>query len=212
MWNSFWQKAALLLCALGLCAAQAQAAPCRVGTVVRVVGQVEVQRATQHFAPFEGLGLCQGDRFLTQADSIAEFRLRDGSLITVGKNSEFVIREFHLYNSGKPNVGLFELVKGAFRGVTGVISRRSHRFEIKTSVATIGIRGTTFWGGFGLTEGALDVVMLDGHGVYVRNEAGQVELAEAGLGTTITAGAVPTAPKAWPQEKVLRAQATISAQ
>ena len=193
-----------------LVAALAHAEPCRVGEVVRVVGSVSVVRAQQSFTPFAGVGICRGDRFVTGAGSIAELRLRDGSLITVGKDSEFVIREYRLYREA-PNVALFDLVRGAFRSVTGLMTARAHRYEVHTRVATIGVRGTDFWGGFGLTENGLDVVMLDGHGVYVDSAGGgHVELDKPGLGTTVLAGAAPSAAGAWGQGKLARAVATIT--
>jgi hypothetical protein len=115
-------------------------------------------------------------------------------LITVGKNSDFTVREYRIYRD-KPNVALFDLAQGAFRSVTGFITRRAHRFEVRTAVATIGVRGTDFWGGYGLTENGLDVLMLEGKGVYVQTEAGTVELDKAGLGTTVVAGGAPSASK-----------------
>lgn len=200
----------LLLLPLMLASSLACAQPCRVGEVVRTVGSVSVVRGPQSFVPFAGVGVCRGDRFVTGAGSIVEMRLRDGSLVTVGKDSEFVIRDYRIYREA-PNVALFDLVKGAFRSVTGLITARAHRYEVRTKVATIGVRGTDFWGGFGLTENGLDVVMLDGHGVYVDSAGGgHVELDRVGLGTTVLAGAAPAAAKAWGEAKLARAMATVT--
>lgn len=182
--------------------------PCRVGSVTRVVGTVTLERFGRSLAPFEGLQLCRGDRFVTGPGSIAELTLRDGSRITVGKDSEFRISEYRLYND-RPNLALFDLTRGAFRSVTALITRRPHRYEVRTPVVTIGVRGTDFWGGYGLTANGLDVVMLEGHGVYVKTAAGQVELDKAGLGTTVVGG-VAQAPNAWGQDKLARAVATIT--
>lgn len=187
----------------------AWAQPCTVGKVLRVVGTVSVQRADRAFTPFEGVTVCRGDRFLTGPASIAELRLRDGSLITVGKDSEFVIREYRIYRD-QPNVALFDLTRGAFRSITGLITRRAHRYEVRTRVGTIGVRGTDFWGGFGLTDDGLDVVMLDGRGVYVQSPEGVVELDKPGLGTTVMPGQAPTAAKTWGEPKLQRAIATIT--
>lgn len=204
MWRS------LVVFCLGLLPVLAQAEPCRVGQVVRVVGEVSLGREGRQIKPFEGLTLCRGDRFSTGVNSIAELRLRDGTLLTVGKESEFQIQDFRIYRD-RPNIALFELAKGAFRSVTGAITRRTHRFEVRTQVATIGVRGTDFWGGYGLTENGLDVVMLDGHGVYVKGAAGQVELDKPGLGTTVLAdGGQPAAPKTWGEAKLKRAVATVT--
>lgn len=186
-----------------------QAAPCRVGDVVRIVGDVRVERPTRQFTPFIGVKVCMGDRFVTGPSSIIELRLRDGSLVTVGKDSEFTIREYRIYRD-KPNVATFDLARGAFRSITGFITRRAHRYEVRTKVATIGVRGTDFWGGYGLTENGLDVIMLEGKGVYVQTAEGTVELDKAGLGTTVVPGAAPTQPKSWGEDKVRRAVATIT--
>lgn len=198
--------AILLLPTLAL--ARPAAGPCRVGEVTRLVGAVTLQRDTRVFAPFTGIQLCQGDRFVTGPGSIAELRLRDGSLITVGKDSEFVIRDYRIFRD-RPNQALFDLTRGAFRSITGFITKRSHRYEVRTPVGTIGVRGTDFWGGFGLTAGGLDVIMLEGKGVYVDTPAGRVELDKAGLGTTVVNGRAQ-APVAWGQDKIGRAVATIT--
>jgi hypothetical protein len=103
------------------------------------------------------------------------------------------------------------LAKGAFRIVTGYMVKKPHRYEVKTVDATIGVRGTDFWGGFGLTENGFDVLMLSGKGVYVtNNNAETVELDDDGLGTTIIAGTAPSLPKKWGDAKVAKAVATIT--
>lgn len=186
----------------------ALAGPCRVGEVTRLEGRVSLERQGRVFSPFTGLQLCRGDRFTTAPGAIAELRLRDGSRITVGKDSVFAITDYRLYRD-RPNNALFELTRGAFRSITAAITTRPHRYEVRTPVATIGVRGTDFWGGFGLTPGGLDVIMLEGKGVYVQTPAGTVELDKAGLGTTVAAG-VASAPVAWGPDKVTRAVATIT--
>lgn len=183
-------------------------ADCRVGRMTRVIGAVELLRHGRELTPFEGLRLCIGDRIATGVGSIVEMRLRDGSLVTVGKESIFTIRDYRIHRD-RPNQALFELGKGAFRSITGFITRRAHRFEVRTPVATIGVRGTDFWGGFGLSGEALDVIMLEGRGVYVQAPGGQVELDRAGLGTTVRDG-VASAPAPWAPEKLARAVATIT--
>lgn len=186
-------------------------ADCRVGTITRIGGpEVQLHRADKALVPSVGLALCQGDHFNTGAASIVDLKLRDGTTITVGKSSDFTIREYHLYKH-QPSIALFDLVQGALRGVTGFITQHKHRVEVTTGIATIGIRGTSFWGGYGLTPGgAVDVVMLDGHGVYVKTPNGEVDLDQPGQGTTINPGSAPTNPKVWPDAKLARAKATVT--
>ena len=80
---------------------------------------------------------------MTDAASVAQLKLRDGSVITIGKDSEFKIIEYKIYKN-KPNVALFELAKGAFRIVTGYMVKKPHRYEVKTVDATIGVRVQIF--------------------------------------------------------------------
>ncbi len=204
----------LLLTVLMLASVQANAGisakNCRIGEVTQLTGTIEVQRQKETITPTQGMKICRGDLFKTAAGSIAELKLRDGTKLTVGKDSQLVIREYRIYRS-KPNIAFFDLLQGAFRSITGSITKRPHRFEVTTRVATIGVRGTDFWGGYGLTpDGALDVVMLEGHSVYVKNDKGQVELDKPGLGTTITVDGAPTEAKTWGEEKLTRAVATIT--
>jgi hypothetical protein len=183
---------------------------CRVGAVAQLTGTVEVVRNKETITPTQGMKICRGDLFKTAAGSVAELALRDGTKLTVGKDSQLVIRDYRIFRS-KPNIAFFDLLQGAFRSITGSITKRPHRFEVTTRVATIGVRGTDFWGGYGLTpDGALDVVMLEGHGVYVKNDKGQVELDKPGLGTTIAVDGAPTEAKTWGEAKLTRAVATIT--
>ena len=75
--------------------------------------------------------------------------------------------------------------------------------------ATIGIRGTTFWGG--TLDGVFEVALLDGKAVIVENRAGRVVIDKIGEGTAIgAAGVAPTPPKKWGQCKLGRAIATVA--
>ncbi|NOT15403.1 MAG: FecR domain-containing protein [Methylotenera sp.] len=186
------------------------AANCNVGKVTAVHGMAVVERNGQSFEAGTDVLVCNGDKYQTDSTSVMELTLRDGSIITVGKDSVFTVSTYHIYKN-KPSVALFELTKGAFRAVTGFMTKRPHRYEVKTATATIGVRGTDFWGGYGLTENGFDVVMLSGKGVYVAGVNGEtVELNAEGLGTTVINQAAPTAPKKWGDEKVAKAVATIT--
>ena len=73
----------------------------------------------------------------------------DNTQITLGENSEVVIDEF-VFDPYDPaeNKGAFEMTKGPFLWVSGLISKRKDpQVDIKTKMGSIGIRGTKFWGG-----------------------------------------------------------------
>jgi len=182
---------------------------CDVATVTGVHFDVQIVRDGKAQAPIVDDTVCLRDRITTGSKGVAMLRFSDGTQITVGHDSEFVIQRWK-QRKMLANDAAFELVRGAFRAVTGTITKRSHRFKVKTAIATIGVRGTDFWGGTTISDNALDVIMLEGRGVYVENDAGRVELETAGIGTTVRAGRSPDAPKTWSPEKLQKAVATVT--
>ena len=200
---------ATLLLPLALLLPAAAAAQCGIGKLAATHADVQVLRGGVATAPVVGEPLCTGDRVVTGSAGVAELQFRDGTRITVGKASEFVIERWK-QRALRRNEAEFSLVKGAFRAVTGALTSRRHRFEVNTTIATIGVRGTDFWGGTSLIEGALEVIMLEGKGVYVRNATGTTEITEAGSGVTAVAGEAPGAARRWGEEKLARAVATIT--
>ena len=82
---------------------------------------------------------------------------------------------------------------------------------VATPVATIGIRGTEFWGG-PIDGQPLGVFLVSG-AVRVSNARGSRILNRAGQGTNIpSVGAAPGPVTIWPQDKVNRAIATVTFQ
>jgi len=184
-------------------------ASCRLGEIIFLSGSGFLERNAEQSELATGKSLCTNDKIITGPDSVAELELRDGSKITIGKDSELVIKKYQI--SRQLNVALFELTKGTFRAVTGRITNRPHRFEVKTAEAVIGALGTDFWGGYGLTENGLDVLMFDGKGIYVKNNKDEtVEINKPNLGTTILQNKPPSFPEKWDEAKVAKALATIT--
>ncbi|MEX0695190.1 MAG: FecR family protein [Rhodospirillales bacterium] len=86
------------------------------------------------------------DTILTGADTRAEIILIDDSLLMIGDHSELTIDEM-IYEPGKKSSGVLTLAKGVFRMVSGKINKHDGgTLTLKTPVATIGVRGTDFWG------------------------------------------------------------------
>lgn len=84
------------------------------------------------------------DNVITANMSKAQLVFKDDTIITVGKNSNFSIRDY-VYETDHEPVAKFELVKGAMRTITGVIGKVApQKFSVQTKTATIGIRGTNF--------------------------------------------------------------------
>ena len=116
-----------------------------VGTVVQVTGTLSVQRggATSFLA--NNSAVQKGDVISTQANSYGQVRFTDGSVSTVRPSSTIRIDDYS-FNQAAPqsdNV-VIALLKGGLRTATGLIGKRGNQdaYAIKTSTATIGIRGS----------------------------------------------------------------------
>jgi hypothetical protein len=93
----------------------------------------------------KGLLLKQGDRLTTSEGASAIIKLQDGTRMTVRPNSEMVLEQYQFRESAPDNSMLWQMVRGGFRAVTGLISKGSpNAARVQTNTATIGIRGTDF--------------------------------------------------------------------
>ena len=191
------------------CAITAEARP--VGQITRIVGNVTVEEKAISDNSALGLPLHSGDKISTGANARLELKLRDGSVITLGENTQFRIQKYNYSPRRGIGQALFDLVKGVFRAVSGAISHvRKPVFEVHTTHGMIGIRGTDFWGGFHFGN-ELSVLLFNGRGVYVRNMAGMVELTQIGEGTNVKSQTIAPEPvRIWGQNKIDAAQASVA--
>ncbi len=122
-------------------------------TAAQPVGQVEFARGagfaqTASQAPRilgRGVALNEGDRLTTADGASAILKLNDGTRMTVRPNSELVIEQFKFKENAPDNSFVMQLLRGGLRAITGLISKTSpDAARIRTSSATIGIRGTDF--------------------------------------------------------------------
>ncbi len=100
------------------------------------------------------------DTVNTLANSKAQFRMSDGSLLAVKENSQVNIAQYNYQDGADNNSMVIELVKGGLRSVTGAIKENSGSYELKTPVGSIGIRGTHFE--IELVEGEMFLAVWDG--------------------------------------------------
>lgn len=117
-----------------------------VGSVIFKTGDVSVTHEDNSVAKAEkNLALNSGDTIETREGRV-QFSLIDGGKVSLQPNSIFKINKYEF--SGKEDGSEFafmELIKGGLRTITGLIGHKSReRYQLKTAVATIGIRGTEF--------------------------------------------------------------------
>jgi len=88
----------------------------------------------------------EGDLLVTAENTFARIKWGDGGEVVLRANSQFKVDAYSYEESApaRDNV-LFSLVKGGFRAVTGLLTRRNPQtYSVRTPTSTIGIRGTHF--------------------------------------------------------------------
>ena len=139
------QFAALLAFPLLLLAANAALAQVA-GRVVLAVGDVVAVRGNDRIRLASGSEVGVGDSIVTGAQSHAQVRFSDAALVALKPDSEFRIETFDFSATASGNErAVFRLVRGGFRTVTGTIGQiNKDRYQVLTTQATIGIRGTHY--------------------------------------------------------------------
>lgn len=117
-----------------------------IGKVVIKMGELKAVNRGSVRKLARNSSVLKGDTLKTSNNSHTQIRLKDGALISLRPNTEFRIADFR-YNGSEDGTerGLFELIKGGFRTITGAIGHRNKQnYRVNTTVATIGIRGTHY--------------------------------------------------------------------
>lgn len=201
---------AAFILAAGAAGLRAQSAEEFAGTVVRLQkAAVAVQDALPR--PLKvGDKIYRGDVISTGRGSRLEIKMLDDSIMTLGERASFTVIDF-IATGPSPTASL-RVLEGAFAAVSGGIAKMANAsMIIETHTATIGIRGTGFWGG--MIDGDFQIALLTPGSITVENKAGRVVLDTIGTGTLIKDGkTVPTPPNAWGGDKLDRAKKTVTFQ
>ena len=93
----------------------------------------------------KGAQIEQGDTVNTNGGR-AQLRFTDGAYVSLQPQSQFRIDQYRFEGKQDGNEkGLFSLLKGGLRTITGLVGRTNKQnYQVTTSVATIGIRGTEY--------------------------------------------------------------------
>ncbi len=92
-----------------------------------------------------GSKISTGNTIKTSANSSAQIRYTDGTLISVAANSIYKIDAYQFTKNPATDKRETTLIKGGMRALTGAISKENpNAVKLKTKSATIGIRGTHY--------------------------------------------------------------------
>lgn len=138
------------------------------------------------------------DRIDTADNGRIQMRFTDGGLVSLMPNTTFSVEDY--FHDGGPNEDaslVFGLLKGGLRTVTGTIGQVQHdQYELKTPVATLGIRGTEY---VAVLRPANTLRVHVGRGkVVITNDHGSLEVPE-GHNAVVTLGSAPEFSEQGPQ-------------
>ncbi len=143
-----------------------------------------------------GASVFPKDKIIVDADSKVQIKFSDGGLINLIAITEYLIDSYSFKDASQSDVSSTTLVKGGFRMLSGTIAKENpSSHTVKTPVATIGLRGTTFAVNF--VSGKVFVACSSGQ-VECKNSLGSVVIG-AGAGNAYASVGANTAPVALAQ-------------
>lgn len=114
-------------------------------TTLFAKGAVTAESPTHGHRQLEkSAAIYEDDRINTHTDGRVQLRFTDGGLVSLMPDTLFTVEEY-FYDSEDEGALVFGLLKGGLRTVTGAVGKKQHeQYELKTPVATLGIRGTEY--------------------------------------------------------------------
>jgi len=179
-----------------------------VGNVDKVQAQVDATQAGQKRAMAIGSDVYFKDVCHSGNNARLQATLKDGTQLTLGANATMVVDEF-VYNPLPLTSGALSvrITKGAFLFVGGKVEDKTGaKVQIQTPVGTLGVRGTTVWGG--PIDNGYGVIVLNGE-VTLTTRTGTVTLRQ-GQGTMVFGQGTPQSARPWPADRMKRAVASVS--
>ncbi len=162
------------------------AADTSVGLVEKVEGYASMVRRNLVFPLGKKDRIFWQDVLETRGKARLHIKFVDDTTLWMGNDSKLTIDEL-VYEPKKKGRALFTLSQGVFRMISGAINKVSDSsFTVRTPLATIGIRGTDFWGQ--QTDKKLTMALLDDGELVITTPQGSVTLTDPLSAVTIEAG------------------------
>lgn len=160
--NSFWFLVCVLITSL---LNPVVAANENLGKTILARGTITADRKSNITSLKRLSPIFRQDILRSGKDSQAQFRMIDNALINLKQNSVLRLPKYQLKSGGNGSV-LMELLSGGLRTITGTIGKQNKKdYQLRTPVATIGIRGTMY-----------EVEMTPKGGMYVGTWKGAIKM------------------------------------
>ena len=121
------------------------AAEIEAGKTLLTKGEVTSNRNTGRVTLKRRSVIFEKDEIRVGNDGRAQFRMSDTAIISLQENSILQIKKYKFKEGRNDNSALLELLQGGLRTITGAIGKNNKKaYELRTPLATIGIRGTDY--------------------------------------------------------------------
>jgi len=179
-----------------------------VGAVDRARGETTAVQQSAMRSLFTGSAVQFMDTLRTGDQSRLQVTFKDGSELVLGDRSELNVDEM-VYDPGAQGRGVLRLTKGVFRLVSGQVNKiPGGTLAVVTPMATIGVRGTDFWGE--QSADRLKMALLDDGELTITTKDGTVTLSDPMTIVVIDKGKAPGTVSKLSQKQLVQAMATIS--
>ena len=163
------------------------------GILTHMSGQVSIEKADgSKLVGVPGMQISAGDTLITGEKGFVRIQLTDGGEMVLRPGSHLKIEQY-FFDKGKPTDDsfVFNVIKGGFRAISGLISKRGNKdaYKAKTPTAVAVIRGTQY----DLRVCAADCGALP-PGTYVAVKFGAISTGNAQGNLSINAGQVGFTP------------------
>lgn len=177
-----------------------------VGELVGVQGGVFIVNDTEETSAEIGDPVFLNDVVETDSNARALVLLKDETELILGSNASLKVDKYVFDPADvESNEGDF-LLKGPFLWVSGLLPKDNKNVSLKTEFGSIGIRGTSVWGG--MLKEDFGVFVLDGK-VFFTTPTGRVSI-EQGEGISIGSQATALEVKKWKTPKIDAAISTVT--
>lgn len=174
-----------------------------IGTITVSTGFPRVVRHNHIYILATQAKIYQGDIIETDPTSAIKVKMIDDTIFTLGPNSHFVLHDYQYSLGDRSPRARLSLTSGSLRTSTANITKAWRMsFEINTGLAKIKVAGADFWSGYIFGDNTLDVVLLRGGEIRLKNRNGSIKITHPGEGTTVFGDSAPQSPMRWSRSKV----------
>lgn len=125
---------------LSLLVSLSHAAKTEIGQLMLIKGNVRIVHDQKSQVAKVAHKVFEGDEIQTQAESSAKLVMNDRNIIVVTENTQLKLSQ---YNSTQKQV-LIDLSKGSARHALKQKYKNNEKYEVRTPVMVVGVRGTDF--------------------------------------------------------------------